>query len=127
MAKPKVEVKFRTWGIYTQWDRSSKELPKVVEVTTSIPADVDIEFGFVVNIRGAKNEKLSYSIAHPGILDDNGNRRSPFTGSVYVKTNDWNFFLGDTIWEPITDKLGDWHLSLELNGGVVAEKTFEVY
>jgi len=116
----------RTWGIYTQWDSDSKSLPKVVDVTTTIPAEVDIEFGFVVNIKGAKNRKLLFCIDHPGILDTEGNRRKPFTGTVYVKTNDWNFFLGDTIWNPIEDKLGEWHMSLELNGNVIAEKTFDV-
>jgi len=126
MAKHKPEIRMRTWGIYTQWDSDSKSLPKVVDVTTTIPAEVDIEFGFVVNIKGAKNRKLLFCIDHPGILDTEGNRRKPFTGTVYVKTNDWNFFLGDTIWNPIEDKLGEWHMSLELNGNVIAEKTFDV-
>jgi hypothetical protein len=126
MAKQKPEIRMRTWGIYTQWDSDSKALPKVVEVTTRIPAEVDIEFGFVVNIKGAKNQQLHYCIDHPGIPDDQGNRRAPFAGSVYIKTNDWDFFLGDTIWNPIEDKLGEWCLSLELNGKLVVEKRFEV-
>jgi len=88
---------------------------------------VDIEFGFVVNVKGAKNQQLSYCIDHLGILDDLGNRRPSFEGTVYIKTNDWDFFLGDTIWQPVSDKLGDWRLSLELNGTQVAEKTFEVF
>ncbi len=117
----------RTWGIYTQWDAGSKQLPKIVEVTTRIPAEIDIEFGFVVNVKGAKNRQLNYCIDHPGVLDDEGNRRAPFEGTVYVKTNDWDFFLGDTIWKPLSDKLGNWRLSLELNGTLVAEKTFEVF
>jgi len=126
MAKQKPEIRMRTWGIYTQWDSDSKALPKIIEITTGIPAEVDIEFGFVVQIKGAKNEQLQYCIDHPGILDDEGNRRDPFEGTVYVKTNDWDFFLGDTIWNPIEDKLGEWRLTLELNGKVVAEKTFDV-
>lgn len=116
----------RTWGIYTQWDSDSKSLPGIVEVTTNIPAEVDIEFGFIVSIKGAKNQQLHYCIDHPGILDMEGNRRDPFTGTVYIKSNDWNFFLGDTIWLPIEDKLGEWRLSLELDGTVIAEKTFDV-
>ena len=116
----------RTWGIYSQWDSGSKQLPKIVQVTTRVPAEVDIEFGFVVNVKGAKNQELEYCIDHPGILDDAGNRRAPFTGIVYVKTNDWDFFLGDTIWNPVDDKLGEWRLTLEMNGTPMAEKSFEV-
>jgi hypothetical protein len=126
MAKQKPEIRIRTWVIYTQWDSDSKSLPKIVEVTTNIPAEVDIEFGFIVNIKGAKNQQLHYCIDHPGILDTEERLRDPFTGTVYIKTNDWDFFLGDTIWNPIEDKLGQWHLSLELNGAVIAEKTFDV-
>ncbi len=116
----------RTWGIYTQWDSRSKQLPRIVEVTTRIPARIDIEFGFIVNIRGAKNQPIDYCIDHPGILDDQGNRREPFTGTVHAGSNDWDFFLGDTIWEPVSDKLGTWRLSLEMNGVLIAEKTFEI-
>jgi hypothetical protein len=101
-------------------------LPDVQEFTTRIPAEVDIEFGFVVNIKGAKNLQLEYCIDHPGILDSDGNRRDPFDGAVYVKSNDWNFYLGDTIWEPIEDKLGIWRMTLELDGMIIAEKSFEV-
>ena len=117
----------RSYGIYQQWDADAKELPRIVEFTTEIPAEIEIEFGFIVNIKGAKNKELYYCIDHPGILDANGNRRDPFDGTVYVKKNDWQFYLGDTIWMPIDDKLGDWKMWIELDGDVVAEKTFEVF
>ncbi|MGI9467443.1 MAG: DUF3859 domain-containing protein, partial [Rubripirellula sp.] len=55
-----------------------------------------------------------------------GKRRPPFDGMVYIKKNDWDFYLGDTIWEPINDKLGNWRMTLELDGKVVADKTFEL-
>ena len=99
----------------------------MVEATTNVPARIDIEFGFVVNIKGAKNQELHFCIDHPGILDAQGRRRDPFDGSVYVKTNDWNFYLGDTIWDPIEDKLGDWRMTLELDGKLIAQKTFHVH
>ena len=127
MGRRKPEIRMRTWGIYSQWDSDSKQLPKIVQVTTSVPAVVDIEFGFVVNVKGAKNQELEYCIDHPGILDDAGNRRAPFTGTVYVKTNDWDFFLGDTIWHPVDDKLGEWCLTVEMGGTPVAEKSFDVF
>jgi len=117
----------RSYGIYSQWDSQSKDLPDLADVTTEIPARIDIEFGFVVNVKGAKNCELYFCIDHPGILDADGKRRPPFDGSVFVKTNDWHFFLGDTVWEPITDKLGPWRLWLELEDKIVAEKTFSVF
>lgn len=116
----------RTFGIHSKWNGESKELPRFIRSTTTIPARIDVEFGFIVNIKGAKNQELVFCIDHPGIKDERGKTREPFDGSVYVKTNDWNFYLGDTIWDPIDDKLGPWQMWLELDGSVIAEKTFEV-
>ena len=127
MPKRKPEIRIRSYGIYSNWDAQTKALPKIEEFTTRVPATIDIEFGFIINIKWAKNSELDYCIDHPGILDERGKRRSPFDGSVYVKTNDWDFYLGDTIWEPIKDKLGPWRMSLEMQGKLVAEKTFEVF
>ena len=127
MAKRRIEVKIKTYGIHSHWEPESKELPRVREFTTRVPAFVGIEFGFVANVKGAKNEKLTYCIEHPGILDAEGQPRPPFDGVVHVKTQDWDFYLGDTIWEPVGDKLGPWRMWLELGGNVVAEKTFELF
>ena len=127
MAKRKFQVRIRSFGIYSKWDSQSKELPRIAEFTTNVPAEIDIEFGLVVNIVGAKNRELEYCIDHPGILDDDGEARDPFDGIVYIKTNDWDFYLGDTVWSPITDKLGDWRMTLHLNGKLIADKTFNVH
>ena len=116
----------RSYGIYTKWNANSKKLPRIQQRTTVVPATVGIEFGFVVNIKRAKNRQLAYCIDHPGILGEDGVVRAPFDGVEYVQQNDWDFYLGDTIWEPLHDKLGDWHMSLELDGKVIAEKTFNV-
>ena len=91
-----------------------------------MPAVVDIEFGLIVNIKGAKNQQLDFCIDHPGILDDQGERRPPFDGSEYIKANDWNFYLGDTIWLPLEDKLGKWRMTVELGGKLFAAKVFNV-
>lgn len=127
MAKRKPEIRMRSYGVYSQWDADARELPQIAEFTTRVRAEIDVEFGFVVNIKGAKNQELDYCIDHPGILDADGNRREPFDGTVFVKTNDWDFYLGDTIWPPIEDKLGAWRMTLELNGTIIAEKTFDLY
>jgi len=34
--------------------------------------------------------------------------------------------LGDTVWEPIEDKIGDWRMTLSLAGKVIADKTFNL-
>lgn len=126
MPRRKKTVTITSYGIYDRWDSSDKALPKVRQFTTQIQAVVDIEFGLIVNIKGAKNDELTYCIDHPGIVDAEGDVRLPFDGTVYIKTNDWHFYLGDTIWLPIEDKLGDWRMTLELDGEVVAQKTFEL-
>ncbi len=117
----------RSYGIYTQWDSGSKTLPKFVEATTRIPAVIDIEFGFIVHITGAKNRELEFCIDHPGILDAAGKRRAAFDGVVFVKSNEWDFFLGDTVWAPIADKLGPWRMTLTMDGKTIADKTFDVF
>ena len=127
MAKRKPEVRLHTCGIYTQWDPDAKELPQFTEATNRVRAEVGVEFGFVVNIRGGKNKQLHYCIDHPGILDAGGVVRPPFDGTVYVKQNDWKFYLGDTIWEPVADKIGPWRLTLEMDGVLVADETFALH
>lgn len=119
-------MRIRSWGIYTAWDKASKQLPKLLEITTEIPAEIDIEFGLIVNVKRARNMQVHYSIDHPGILDANGERRPPFDGSVYVRTNDWDFFLGDSIWEPLHDKVGQWNLSVSLEDTIDVTKAFNI-
>lgn len=126
MARSKPEYSISSFGIYHHWDADSKELPDIAEFTTRVPAEIDIEFGFVINIKGAKNKQLHYCIEHPGIRDDQGRVRPPFEGDEYIKTNDWDFYLGDTIWQPIDDKLGNWILWLAVDDKRIAEKTFEL-
>ncbi len=115
-----------SFGIYTQWDERSSALPKLIEPTTDIPCREDIEFGFIVNVKQAKNEQLTFTIFHPDIPDSEGAIRPPFTDVVYVRNNNWDFYLGDTIWLPIENKVGHWRMTLEHRGKVIAEKTFIV-
>lgn len=126
MAKKKPVVKIRSYGIYSKWDSKSKVLPKIQEFTTSIPAEVDIEFGLIINIQNARGGKIFYRIEHPGIYDNVGKLRAAFTGEVHIKNNAWDFYLGDTIWLPIEDKCGNWRMTIEYNNSVIADKTFTV-
>lgn len=126
MAKPNIQINRISYGIYTTWNRESKALPKVLEFTRTIPARVDIEFGYIVNIKKGKGKQLHYCIDHPRFADKNGEPAPPFTGYEYIRTNNWHFFLGDTIWEPVQDKVGTWRLTLELEGRCVADESFTV-
>ena len=126
MAKSKPIVNIVSYGIYSKWNENSKELPQIQKFDLVVPARLDIEFGFIVNIKRAKNTQLHYCIDHPKIPDDDGIPMPPFTGSVYIKSNNWDFFLGDTVWAPTENKVGSWTLSLTLEDSVIAQKVFNV-
>lgn len=127
MAKKKTEVRLVSWGIYTQWDSKSRELPELIRMTRDIPCELDIEFGYLVNIKKAKNKKLHYCIYHPNIPDEDGKPMAPFAGEEYIKQNDWNFFIGDTIWAPVENKVGLWRITLTIDDELIADETFNLY
>jgi len=124
MAKTKLSWKMKSYGIYSHWDRHAKDLPRIKKHTTAIPAYIGVEFGYILNIKKAKGKKMITRIEHPPFKDDEGTIRPAFVHEVYVRSNDWNFYLGDTIWEPVWDKLGDWQLVISMEGQVLADKTF---
>ncbi|MDA0109339.1 DUF3859 domain-containing protein [Vibrio sp. La 4.2.2] len=131
MAKRSPVIEMTSYGIYSTWDSGSKELPKIQDFTTIVPADEHIEFGFIVNIKKAKGERVRYCIYHPGILGKKGQVLEPFDGEEHIGSNDWDFYLGDTIqlFHPIDgfeSNLGEWRMVLEMQGRVVAEKKFKV-
>jgi len=126
MAKPKAHCKLVSYGIYDGWDRGSKSLPQITDFRREVPARIGIEFGYILNFKKAKGKLLSYCIEHPPFLDKHGEVAAPFAGEEYVRTNDWNFYLGDTVWEPAEDKIGTWRLITELEGRTVADETFSL-
>lgn len=126
MAKSKPIIEIDSYGIYEKWDATSKQLPQLVKFATQIEAAIDVEFGFIVNIKKAKGEKIYYCIYHPNIPDEKGFPLLPFDGEEYVGSNDWYFYLGDTIWSPIENKLGTWRMTIELRGKLVVEKSFKL-
>jgi len=124
-AKPKFAI--QSYGLYTPWNRESKELPKIIRHTTDIPVEIGVEFGFILSVKGAKGEMLDFCIQHPPFMDKNGRETPSFDGSYFVNSNDFYFFLGDTVWEPVEDKRGDWVLSVSYNGKEIAGKVFHLY
>lgn len=132
MAKRSPVVEMVSYGIYKEWDSRSKELPKIQEFTTKVPADDDVEFGFIINIKKAKGAVIEFCIDHPGILGKKGQVLEAFTGDLYVGNNNWDFYLGDTIQllDPINgleSNLGKWRMTVSMDHKVIAEKVFDVY
>jgi len=121
--KPIPEVEIINYGRYAQWDRNTKALPDFLEMTGEIPAEVDVEFGMVVEIRQAKGRYLDFRIDHPPFRDESGKVVPPFEGSFRVKQSHYRFFLGDTVWPPVEDKKGEWTMSILFNDQVLASKS----
>lgn len=119
-------VKMESYGLYTPLNKQGKELPKLIRFTDEIPAELGIEFGYILHIRKARGLKLTFQIDHPPFLRD-GQIDPPFTGELYVRSNDWKFFLGDTTWEPLVDKLGPWRIRSWLDGRAVADRTLTLF
>lgn len=131
MAKHKPIIEIMTYGVHSHWDSTSKELPKIKQFTTEITATEGVEFGFITNIKKAKNEIINFSIFHPGIINKEGNTLAPFKGEIYIRNNNWDFYLGDTIQllHPtlgLKSNLGIWRMTLELQGKTIAQKSFTV-
>ena len=124
--KPQTRVDIFSYGIYRRWDPDARELPELKQATTTVPAVPGTEFGFILEFYGARGDWIEFVIDHPPFTDDNGNVLPPFTGHERVRTNEYRFFLGDAVWEPVVDKLGAWRLSCSLQGEEVAVKTFTV-
>lgn len=126
MPKIKPEFEIKSYGLYTAWDRNSKLLPKVLKHTLDIQAEIGVEFGFILSVKKGKGETLEYCIDHPPFKDESGEVMAPFEGTYFINSNDFQFFLGDTIWEPVEDKRGEWLLTVSYKGEVVARKSFQL-
>jgi hypothetical protein len=57
---------------------------------------------------------------------EDGKVRPPFTGQVFINSNQYEFFLGDCVWEPLDDKLGVWTMTTKIDGEVVAKKSLRL-
>lgn len=121
--KPLPKVEIVSYGRYTNWDRDSKKLPELIDLTTEVKTEIGVEFGMVVEIFQAKGRFLDFIIDHPPFYDENGDVAAPFEGSYQIRNNPYVFFLGDTIWEPVEDKRGPWTMTVLMDGKELASKT----
>ena len=121
------EIEIISYGIYSKWDRASSALPEFQELTDQIKAEVDIEFGMIVEIRKSKGTYLSWRIDHPPFKGENGKVLPAFEDSFRVKQNPYRFFLGDTLWEPLIDMLGEWKLSIYYEDELLISKTLFIH
>lgn len=127
MPHRKPEIELYSHGIYESWDRSSKTIPRLKGITTHIPVVPLIEFGYVLKIKKAKGSRITFSINHPPFINDTGEIAPPFEGEEYITSNEWSFYLGDTVWPPYEDKAGNWELITWLDGKEIARKTFTLF
>lgn len=124
--KPLPEVEIISYGKYTPWDRDSKSLPELLEMSEVVKAEVGVEFGMLVEIRKGKGRYLDYQIDHPPFTDEYGVPSPPFEGVHQIRTNPHIFFLGDTIWEPVADKIGAWTMSIFCEDILLASKKLQL-
>lgn len=123
MAKKKIEVELYSYGEYAQWDRSSRSIPKLLDITETIESAEGTEFGYVLKIRKAKGKRIDFRIDHPPFRDKEGKVEPPFIGQVIINSNYYEFFLGDCVWAPAEDKMGKWTMTTKIDGEIVAKKS----
>ncbi|MEM7577581.1 MAG: DUF3859 domain-containing protein [Planctomycetota bacterium] len=126
MARKRPVISEVSYGLYAAFDKSSKALPTHQTFTTAVPPEVGQEFGYIVKIKHGRGLKITFEIDHPRIPGDDGMPMPPFRGEQFVRTNDFDFFLGDALWAPLDHMLGTWTLTTHLDGKQVAQRTFDV-
>ncbi|HKK82031.1 MAG TPA: DUF3859 domain-containing protein [Prolixibacteraceae bacterium] len=126
MPKRKIEIELYSYGEYQPWDRESRDIPKLLDITDVVEADIGTEFGYVLHIKKAKGKRIDFRIDHPPFKDEEGKVRPPFTGQVFINSNQYEFFLGDCVWEPLDDKLGVWTMTTKIEGEIVAKKSLRL-
>ncbi|MEM8496133.1 MAG: DUF3859 domain-containing protein [Planctomycetota bacterium] len=126
MARKRPVIQEVNYGLYERFDAKGKGLPKLLAFTTAVPAVMGQEFGFIIKIKHGRGLRIDFEIDHPQVPDQDGEVMAPFRGEVFVRGSDFDFFLGDALWEPIESMLGEWTLSTKLDGKEVNRRTFEV-
>ncbi len=103
-----MQVKIDSYdGRYTKWEHDSKKLPEIRAYTNTIEAIEGNEFGMILRIIYGKGLKLDFCIKHPPFQNAKGNQEPDFKGEHFVNSNDLRFYIGDCIWPPVEDKVGE--------------------
>lgn len=126
MPKRKPAVSITNYGRYTTWNKTSRELPKLIEYTQIIDAVDGNEFGIVIEVKNLKGKILEFVIKHPPIKNELGNLLPQFKGQLHVRSHNTQFFVGDGIWLPVADKIGEWEVLVYLNGKLCVSKKFNI-
>ncbi len=126
MARRRPVISEVSYGLYSRFEAGGKGLPGVVRFTTAVPAVVGQEFGLIVKIKQGRGLLIDWEIEHPRVPSAEGGVMAPFMGSEYVRTQDYDFFLGDALWEPLIHMVGEWKLTVNLDRKTAAQRTFEV-
>ncbi len=122
----KIEVKTVSCGLYAKWSNRCGELPKFLKFTNEIPARYESEFGYTLSIKNGKGKTVDYTVYHPDFSDNNPESKLPFTGKIPIKPGSFEVYLGDTLWEPMTDMIGTWRFVAKIDGKIVEDKSFEI-
>lgn len=126
MPKKKPEITIANYGQYTTWNKKSREMPKLIKYTDTIEAFEGNEFGIIINVDYCKGKVLDFTIKHPPIVNEEGNLMPQFKGELYVNSIHTQFFVGDGIWLPIHDKIGEWEVIIYLDGKKAVSKKFNI-
>jgi len=126
MPEKKPEIKVESYGRYSKCECGSKKLPSVLEFTNTSKALKGNEFGMILRIKRGKGLKLIDYIKHPSFLNDDGTIAPDFIGEYFVNSNDFQFYIGDSIWLPVEDKIGIWEIIVYQEGKAVASRSFEI-
>ena len=124
-ARKQLRLTVRSYGLYEAWTSGQKHLPILQQFTNLIPATIGIEFGMIVNIQHGRGHKLDWKMEHPPFVNQQTGRVEPaFHGQEHIPNNNYDFFLGDTVWQPWQDKCGPWTLTISHRKQQLAQHSF---
>lgn len=126
MPRRKPNISIANYGRYSTWDKKSRDLPKLLKYTSEIEAVEGNEFGIIIDVDNMKGKVLNFIIKHPPILNSDGNLLPYFKGVLHVNTNHARFFVGDGIWLPVDDKIGEWEVVILFEGIIKVSKKFNI-
>ena len=124
--KKPIITKLISYGLYAKWSNSCDELPKFLKHTTTIPGRIESEFGFMLEIKNGRGKNVDYVVKHPRFTDQNNNVEPIFTGTIPIRKSPFTVYIGETLWEPIDDKIGSWELTAKIDGKVIHREKFNI-